>query len=87
MFQKMFKAPNVPNFTAKEKFEREKRKERIYERDKFEKQIIDRQMRVICVEQLKLSLRQGITNCNQSQLNILYFSTWSRFSKGCVLLY
>jgi hypothetical protein len=41
MFQKMFKAPNVPNFTAREKFEREKRKERIYERDKFERQIID----------------------------------------------
>jgi hypothetical protein len=32
----MFKAPNVQNFTAKEKFEREKRKERIYERDKLE---------------------------------------------------
>jgi hypothetical protein len=32
MFQIMFKAPNVPNFTAKEKFEREKRKERIYDR-------------------------------------------------------
>jgi hypothetical protein len=46
MFQKMFKAPNVPNFTAKEKFKREKRKERIYERDKFERQIIDWQMRM-----------------------------------------
>jgi hypothetical protein len=42
----MFKAPNVQNFTAKEKFEREKRKERIYERDKLERQIIDWQMRM-----------------------------------------
>jgi hypothetical protein len=66
MFQKMLKAKNVQKFTAKEKFDREKRKESIYERDKFERQIIDRQMRIICVETLKLSLRQGITNYNQS---------------------
>jgi hypothetical protein len=39
-----FKAPTVPNFTAKEKFERKKREERIHDRDKLERQKKENQM-------------------------------------------